>query len=419
MISVVGSALYQWDTGRRVTVTDIEADHVHFSNKGDSKAVVMDITDSQSKIPDYLFQTGRQLCVYVVKNGITIESCVFPVIPRERPENYIYEEDQRNYVYELIESAEQATEAAKNAAEEILAAKERGDFNGPQGPAGKDGEDGEDGAYVLRWSDFNGWEGGFDYDGALHAFRQGKVVVLHYSSWETASELSYICTEEMTTATGRYPREGLLFVGGTNGDVFELRLYSDGTWDRGQLLYDIKQKLNTLNTGFSQLPFKELTGTTSSPVVIRNLDSGVYLLNGKTKNISSSAVTNSVNDFYFVSNNGTTTYAIKVATSLHAVHQLKLTDTTAEFNQCRLDQILTRLTTAENKLSSYDTRIPMYSKVQKSLPRYAKPGEVVIVDPSGTVNADTTEAWVHLGFDSTSVKYIWKKLVLADVAFTQ
>lgn len=145
MISVVGNALYQWDTGRYVTVTDIEADHIHFSNKGDSKAVVMELTDSKSQIPNYLFQTGRQLCVYVVKNGITIESCVFPVIPRERPEYYIYEEDQRNYVYELIESAEQATEAANKAAEEILAAKERGDFNGPQGPAGKDGKDGKDG----------------------------------------------------------------------------------------------------------------------------------------------------------------------------------------------------------------------------------------------------------------------------------
>lgn len=409
MIELVGGQLNQWDVGRCVQITG-EASHVHFANYGDSQAVVVKITDGGGRIPDFLLQTGKTLMVYAVKDGVTIGNASFSVKKRERPVDYIYEEDQRNFIYSLIDDANAATEAANNAAEEILAAKERGDFNGSQGPAGKDGEDG---AYILHWSDFNGWEGGFDYDGALHAFRQGMVVVLHYSSWETASELSYICTEEMTTATGRYPREGLLFVGGTNGDVFELRLYSDGTWDRDQLLYDIKQKLNTLNTGFSQLPFKELTGTTSSPVVIRNLDSGVYLLNGKTKNISSSAVTNSVNDFYLVSNNGKTTCAIKVATSLHAVHQLKLTDTTAEFNQCRLDQILDRLTTVEGEI---DRRLPMYAWVMSDLPNYAKVGEVVLVDPNGTINADTTEAWMYFG--TNNGKKVWKKLVFADEVST-
>ena len=115
MVRIVGTALYQWDTGRYVT-TDIEADHIHFSNKGDSKAVIMDLVDSQAKIPDYLLQTGKQLCVYVVRNGITVEKNIFFVNYRERPENYIYEEDQRNFVYELIASAEAATEAANQAA---------------------------------------------------------------------------------------------------------------------------------------------------------------------------------------------------------------------------------------------------------------------------------------------------------------
>ena len=116
MVRISGGALYQWDTGRYVTVTDIMADHVHFSNKGDSKAVIMDFVDSQAKIPDYLLQTGKQLCVYVVSNGVTVESQVFSVNHRERPENYVYEEDQRNFIYELIASAENATEAASQAA---------------------------------------------------------------------------------------------------------------------------------------------------------------------------------------------------------------------------------------------------------------------------------------------------------------
>lgn len=116
MIEIFGTELFQWDTGRSVKVTEIEADHVHFANKGDSKAVIMDIADSLAKIPDYLLQTGKQLCVYAVKNGVTVESKIIYVKNRERPENYVYEEDQRNYIYALITNAEAAIEAANQSA---------------------------------------------------------------------------------------------------------------------------------------------------------------------------------------------------------------------------------------------------------------------------------------------------------------
>ena len=87
MIEIIGTKLYQWDTGRSVLVKDSEADHVHFANKGDSKAVIMEIADSQAIIPDYLLQTGKQVCVYAVKNGVTVESKIFYVKTREKPEN--------------------------------------------------------------------------------------------------------------------------------------------------------------------------------------------------------------------------------------------------------------------------------------------------------------------------------------------
>ena len=116
MIEIVGSTLYQWDTGRYVQITGIEAEKVHLANQGDSKAPIMDISDSQAKIPDYLLQTGKALCVYAVKNGITVESRTFYVHKRERPENYVYEDDHRNYLYALITNAETAIEAANTAA---------------------------------------------------------------------------------------------------------------------------------------------------------------------------------------------------------------------------------------------------------------------------------------------------------------
>ena len=131
MIEINGPALNQWDTGRSVKITEIEVEHAHFANKGDSKAVIVGVVDSDAKIPDFLLQTGKQLCVYAVKDGITLESRIFSVKDRARPENYVYEEDQRNYIYELITNAETAiedaqmsAEGANKAAEEALTAAE-------------------------------------------------------------------------------------------------------------------------------------------------------------------------------------------------------------------------------------------------------------------------------------------------------
>ena len=142
MIEIIGTAINQWDTGRSVTVTDIEASHVHFANQGDSKAPIMELVDSQASIPDYLLQTGKQLCVYAVLNGVTVESRVFPVKKRERPENYVYDDDQRNYIYELIRSAEEATAEANRVAEELQTARDSGEFTGPKGDPGPKGEPG-------------------------------------------------------------------------------------------------------------------------------------------------------------------------------------------------------------------------------------------------------------------------------------
>ena len=124
MIEIDGTALHQWDVGRRVVVTGIEVEYVHFANQGDSKAVIMGAVDIHAQIPDFLLQSGKQLCVYAVKDGITVESKTFYVKKRERPENYVYEDDQRNYIYELITNAENAIEGAYWAMDDANAATE-------------------------------------------------------------------------------------------------------------------------------------------------------------------------------------------------------------------------------------------------------------------------------------------------------
>lgn len=135
MIEIDGNELYQWDTGRRVVVTGIEVEHVHFANQGDSKAVIMGAVDIHAQIPDFLLQSGKQLCVYAVKDGITVESKTFYVKKRERPENYVYEDDRRNYIYELVENAEMAiyganlaADNANRVAQNLRDAKDNGEF---------------------------------------------------------------------------------------------------------------------------------------------------------------------------------------------------------------------------------------------------------------------------------------------------
>lgn len=188
MIEIIGPALNQWDVGRSVKLTNIEADCFHFANKGDLKAVIMNISEAQSKIPDYLLQTGKPICVYAVKGGVTVESTTFFVRKRERPEEYVYEDDDRNYIYELLTEAKQAIENANTAAQRandaadkaedaqfvipyigdngnwwtgdtdtgVKAQGEKGDpgEQGPQGEQGIPGEPGKDGHTPVKGVDY-------------------------------------------------------------------------------------------------------------------------------------------------------------------------------------------------------------------------------------------------------------------------
>ena len=115
MIHNVDPQLSQWDVGRVVSISNSEATHIHFANQGDSKAVIIEIENESAKIPDYLLQTGKTVIAYAVKDGVTLESKSFSVRKREKPENYVYEDDKRNYIYELITDAETAVANANQA----------------------------------------------------------------------------------------------------------------------------------------------------------------------------------------------------------------------------------------------------------------------------------------------------------------
>ena len=150
MIEIIGGRLTQWDHARMVQVLNSEATHVHFANPGDVTAAIMKLEEGKALVPDYLLQTGKAVLAYAVLNGVTLEVQSFPVRRRERPDGYVYEDDTRNYIYALITDAEKAIVDAENATKEILEAKERGDFNGPQGPRGETGLQGPRGETGLQ-----------------------------------------------------------------------------------------------------------------------------------------------------------------------------------------------------------------------------------------------------------------------------
>ena len=128
MIQIVGEKLTQWDVDRFVQVNG-DVSHVHLANQGDSKAVVKEVVEGEVQIPSSLLQTGKTLLAYAVKDGRTLECKAFAVRKREQPENYIYEDEPRNYIYSLIDDVNEAIDNANKAAEELREAIENGEID--------------------------------------------------------------------------------------------------------------------------------------------------------------------------------------------------------------------------------------------------------------------------------------------------
>ena len=86
--------LYQWDTGRQIQFDDSAVEQAHFSNKLFGRSMDVDIVDGVCTIPDELLQTGRPLHVYAwvgtALDGYTKAEKVFPVIPRNKPSDYVF-----------------------------------------------------------------------------------------------------------------------------------------------------------------------------------------------------------------------------------------------------------------------------------------------------------------------------------------
>ena len=190
------SELWQWDTGRKLTV-DADCSQVHFSNKIFGRSIDVDVVDGVAIIPDILLQTDKDLNVWAfagtAENGYTKISKTFKVNWRNKPSDYVFTPPEQTSLEEIKKEIEylksfQDPDAIKNAVEDYLEqnpveapvqsvngktgeveltsedvgaisqddlqeatnealaqAKASGDFDGPQGPAGPQGEKGDKG----------------------------------------------------------------------------------------------------------------------------------------------------------------------------------------------------------------------------------------------------------------------------------
>ena len=101
--------LWQWDTGRKLTV-DADCSQVHFSNKVFGRSIDVDVVDGVAIVPDILLQTDKDLTswafVGTAENGYTKISKVFRVNKRNKPADYVFTEQDQTTLGEFLNRIE-------------------------------------------------------------------------------------------------------------------------------------------------------------------------------------------------------------------------------------------------------------------------------------------------------------------------
>lgn len=122
------SELYQWDTGRKLSVA-VECTQVHYSNKVFGRSIDVDVVDGVAIIPDILLQTDKELTAWAFvgtpENGYTKISKTFRVNRRNKPADYVFTPPEQTTLGELVERIQKIEEtqdpdAIKNAVEDYL-----------------------------------------------------------------------------------------------------------------------------------------------------------------------------------------------------------------------------------------------------------------------------------------------------------
>lgn len=104
-LQVLGPKPYfwQWDSGQKLVVDNKECGEVHFDNGTTELALVVQIKTDQDglrvvEVPNILLQTAKPLKCYLFQESesgaMTSTLYTFQVIPRPKPEDYVYTETE-------------------------------------------------------------------------------------------------------------------------------------------------------------------------------------------------------------------------------------------------------------------------------------------------------------------------------------
>lgn len=171
---------HQWDAERFVRVYGApDGAQVAMGSDPRGEGWVVPVENGAAKVPPELLQTGAPVRCWLMVRGNAVASATVPVIERAKPTGYVYTPTEAQRVEELCvllegltdqakaaaegwpaleDAAKAAANAANDAAADVLARAEAGEFDGERGPQGepgrdgakgdpgKDGKDGKDGA---------------------------------------------------------------------------------------------------------------------------------------------------------------------------------------------------------------------------------------------------------------------------------
>ena len=89
---------YQWDLNRKLIVDDKTIDQVHFCNKTGDSSLVCLVYEQDGKnivnVPNILLQENWRINVYGYDKDYTKHSEIFNIVPRTKPDNYVYTETE-------------------------------------------------------------------------------------------------------------------------------------------------------------------------------------------------------------------------------------------------------------------------------------------------------------------------------------
>ena len=174
--------LFQWDINRQIIVSDASIDAVHFCNRTDVSALVVEVKEKNglrvADVPNILLQESWDINVYGYCGGhYTKQAARIKVNPRCKPESYVYTETEvlnYNTVMEKIDKVENNIGEVVNdyliknpvvvdlsnyyTKSQVDAAIDTVELTpgpqGPEGPRGPQGEPGRDGHTPVKGTDY-------------------------------------------------------------------------------------------------------------------------------------------------------------------------------------------------------------------------------------------------------------------------